>query len=64
VGHRTGISQAMAAWRAVKGDDLSDIIFTSGTTGRPKGAMTTHGQTLRTFATGPRSGGAARGTGI
>jgi acyl-CoA synthetase (AMP-forming)/AMP-acid ligase II len=50
VGHRTGISQAMAAWRAVKGDDLSDIIFTSGTTGRPKGAMTTHGQTLRTFA--------------
>ena len=30
--------------------DLSDIIFTSGTTGRPKGAMTTHAQTLRTFA--------------
>jgi acyl-CoA synthetase (AMP-forming)/AMP-acid ligase II len=26
-------------------------VFTSGTTGRPKGAMTTHGQTLRTFAT-------------
>ena len=32
-------------------DDLSDLVFTSGTTGRPKGAMTTHGQTLRTFAT-------------
>ena len=31
--------------------DLSDLVFTSGTTGRPKGAMTTHGQTLRTFAT-------------
>ncbi len=31
--------------------DLSDLVFTSGTTGQPKGAMTTHGQTLRTFAT-------------
>jgi acyl-CoA synthetase (AMP-forming)/AMP-acid ligase II len=31
--------------------DLSDLVFTSGTTGHPKGAMTTHGQTLRTFAT-------------
>ena len=31
-------------------DDLSDIMFTSGTTGRPKGVMTTHGQTLRAFA--------------
>ncbi len=30
-------------------DDLSDITFTSGTTGRPKGAMITHGQTLRVF---------------
>jgi acyl-CoA synthetase (AMP-forming)/AMP-acid ligase II len=32
-------------------DDISDLIFTSGTTGRPKGAMSTHGQTLRTFGT-------------
>jgi acyl-CoA synthetase (AMP-forming)/AMP-acid ligase II len=29
--------------------DLSDIMFTSGTTGRPKGVMTTHAQTLRVF---------------
>jgi acyl-CoA synthetase (AMP-forming)/AMP-acid ligase II len=36
---------------AIGTDDLSDLVFTSGTTGRPKGAMTTHGQTLRTFAT-------------
>ncbi|TMM19423.1 MAG: fatty acid--CoA ligase family protein [Actinobacteria bacterium] len=34
---------------AVGPDDLSDIIFTSGTTGRPKGAMVTHDQTLRVF---------------
>ena len=31
--------------------DVSDLIFTSGTTGHPKGAMTSHAQTLRTFAT-------------
>jgi HIP---CoA ligase len=30
---------------------MSDLVFTSGTTGNPKGAMATHGQTLRTFAT-------------
>ncbi|HXQ59774.1 MAG TPA: FadD3 family acyl-CoA ligase [Acidimicrobiales bacterium] len=51
VGVATDLQAVMAAWRAVRSEDLSDIIFTSGTTGRPKGAMTTHGQTLRTFGT-------------
>ncbi len=32
-------------------DDLSDVLFTSGTTGRSKGVMTTHGQTVKTFTT-------------
>jgi len=31
----------------VRPDSLMDIMFTSGTTGRPKGVMTTHGQNLR-----------------
>jgi len=48
-------------WASVTGEDLSDVIFTSGTTGRPKGAMTTHAQTLRTFATWASIVGLAEG---
>ena len=39
-----------AALARLASDDVSDIIFTSGTTGRPKGAITTHGQTLQTYS--------------
>jgi acyl-CoA synthetase (AMP-forming)/AMP-acid ligase II len=35
----------------VSADDTGDVIFTSGTTGRPKGVVTTQAQTLRVFAT-------------
>ena len=34
---------------AVAPDDLSDLLFTSGTTGNPKGVMQTHAATLRAF---------------
>jgi acyl-CoA synthetase (AMP-forming)/AMP-acid ligase II len=45
------VDDATADERAagVGADTVSDLIFTSGTTGRPKGVMSTHGQTVRVF---------------
>ncbi len=44
-------SDTAARAAAVRPDDVSDLIFTSGTTGYPKGAAATHAQSLRTFGT-------------
>jgi len=37
------------ATNSVKPDDVSDLIFTSGTTGNPKGVKTSHAQNLKVF---------------
>ncbi|MDG2334834.1 MAG: FadD3 family acyl-CoA ligase [Myxococcota bacterium] len=48
-GQSIEVGEAQARLEAVQPDDLSDLIFTSGTTGRPKGVMTAHGQNIRGF---------------
>jgi acyl-CoA synthetase (AMP-forming)/AMP-acid ligase II len=51
VAEGAGVSAEDGEARAdsVEPSDLCDVIFTSGTTGHPKGVLCTHGQTLRVF---------------
>ncbi|MCX4762935.1 FadD3 family acyl-CoA ligase [Streptomyces sp. NBC_01275] len=49
-GEGVGATEVRARADAVDGSWPSDLVFTSGTTGRPKGAVITHAQTLRAYA--------------
>ncbi|MFI5798058.1 FadD3 family acyl-CoA ligase [Streptomyces sp. NPDC051677] len=42
-------ADAHAAIDRLTPDDVCDVMFTSGTTGRPKGVILTHGQSLRAY---------------
>jgi acyl-CoA synthetase (AMP-forming)/AMP-acid ligase II len=44
------LSSGSAFERTVSGGEVADIVFTSGTTGRPKGVMMNHRQTLRMYS--------------
>jgi acyl-CoA synthetase (AMP-forming)/AMP-acid ligase II len=48
---RTEADAARKRAAAIGPDDLSDILFTSGTTGKPKGAMLRHGASVRAYDT-------------
>lgn len=49
MGSSIPLEQARSRALAVEASDLSDLLFTSGTTGKSKGVMCAHGQSLRAF---------------
>jgi acyl-CoA synthetase (AMP-forming)/AMP-acid ligase II len=48
-GEEVGADETAARAAAIRPDDISTIIFTSGTTGAPKGAMLRHGASVRAY---------------
>jgi acyl-CoA synthetase (AMP-forming)/AMP-acid ligase II len=51
LGDGVGAADVAARAGALTPDATADLLFTSGTTGKPKGVICTNGQTLRTVAT-------------
>jgi acyl-CoA synthetase (AMP-forming)/AMP-acid ligase II len=53
-GHAVAPEMVEAREHALTADTTADLMFTSGTTGRPKGVMSAHGPTIRAFSTWAR----------
>ncbi len=49
-GRVTAPAQVRTREQALTADSTADLMFTSGTTGRPKGVMSAHGPTIRAFS--------------
>ena len=60
-GEAIGAEEIERRLASIPPSSTADLIFTSGTTGHPKGAMASHAQTLRTFATWASIVGLRRG---
>ncbi len=60
-GGAIGDAQLDQAIADVRGDDICEIIFTSGTTGTPKGVQLTHSQLMRSYWAWSGIGGLGQG---
>ncbi len=54
------VAEAERRMEGIRGEDILDLMFTSGTTGRPKGVLTTHAQNIRVYDTWSRTVGLGR----
>ncbi len=50
LGEPVQVDQVDARERSIRPEDVCDVLFTSGTTGAPRGVLMTHAQTLRQFS--------------